>query len=74
MSSTDRQKADIDFLLDALNSSKEAISMLTVTYHENGKFDIYFHGSPAEIAFAMKCSGELEDVIEECNFLKLKGL
>ncbi len=64
--SSQRETPPIDFLLDAFNDSKDAISVMTVTYHSNGKFDVYFHGSPAEIAMAMKCSKELDDVIENC--------
>ena len=65
----ERNNPPIDFLLDAFNDSKDAISVMTVTWHSNGKFDIYFHGSPVEIAFAMKSSGELDDVITHCNLI-----
>ena len=62
-----REKPQIDLLLDAFNSSKESISFMTVCYSEGGVFNVYFHGSPHEIALAIRSVRELDEVITECN-------
>ena len=64
-----RNNPQIDFLLDALNDSKDAVSVLTIAWHSDGKYHIYMHGSPVEIAFAMKTCGQLDDVITHCNLI-----
>ena len=59
-----REKPQIDLLLDAFNSSKESISFMTVCYSEGGVFNVYFHGSPHEIALAIRSVPELDEVIQ----------
>lgn len=73
MSGTSRSTPEIDFLLDAFNDCKESISFLTVTFKEDGTFNVYFHGSEAEIALAMKASGELDDIVYEFNKMSIEN-
>ncbi len=70
---SDSSQPSIDFLLDAFNSMKDAKSFMAVTWKE-GKFDVYFHGEPKEIALAMKCVPEIQDVVDEYNLLTLHEL
>jgi len=68
-----RSSPEIDYLLDAFNSMKDAKSLMVVTWND-GKFDVYFHGEPKEVAMAMKCVADVQDVVDEYNILTLHEL
>jgi len=52
---------------------KDAKSLMVVTWND-GKFDVYFHGEPKEVAMAMKCVADVQDVVDEYNLLTLHEL